>query len=171
MLTKDEAQRIALCVSALRPDWSTNGLMSVLRDDRCRNRVPRDLTLAFVALALDPSSRKPTRIYEAGPWWDVARPVNGQSAPNYRAVLPTDCGICSRPFEHHSALSKLDDHEYEPLADRKPGVGPTAEQKAAIQAAAIEAQKARPELAQPREPRDPDAVIAGHASTPEEQAS
>mgnify|MGYP003489551565 FL=1 len=161
MLTKEEAQRIALCVSAIRPDWSTNGLMSVLADDRCRNRVPRDLTLAFVALALDPSSRKPTRIYESGPWWDVARPA-GQTPPNYRAVLPTDCGICSRPFEHHSALSKLDDHEYEPLSDRKPGVGPTPEQRAAIEAARVQAKKARPEPAPKREPRDPADVIAEH---------
>lgn len=168
MLTQTEAQQLAKAVNALRPDWSQASLMAVLGDERCRLRPRRDISLAFIALALDDQSRKPTRIYEHGPWWEILRPI-GQSAPNYRAVLPTDCGICSRPFEFHSALSKLDDHEYEPLADRKPGVGPTAEQKAAIQAAAIEAQKARPEPAPKRTPRDPATVIAAHTSTPKER--
>lgn len=167
MLTKEEAQRIALCVNALRPDWATNGLMTVLGDDRCRNRVPRDLTLAFVALALDASSRRPTRIFESGPWWDVTKQASGPTAPNYREVLPTDCATCSRPFEHHSVLSKLDDHEYEPLSDRGLGVGPTDAQKAAIKTAAAEAEKARTAEREPapgRVLRDPADVIAAHTT-------
>lgn len=135
MLTKDEAQRIALCVSSLRPDWSTNGLMSVLADDRCRHRVPRDLTLAFVALALDPTSRKPTRIFEAGPWWDVTKPV-GPTVQQYRVITADDCGVCYRPASLHSKLSPFDDHEWEPQRFGQ-GVGPTPEQKAAIQAARV----------------------------------
>lgn len=164
MLTKTEAEQLAKAVNALRPDWSQASLMAVLGDERCRLRPRHDISLAFVALALDDQSRKPTRIYEHGPWWEILRPI-GQTAPNYRAVLPTDCGICSRPFEFHSALSKLDDHEYEPLADRKPGVGPTPEQKAAIKAARVEAELARTaarEEQPKREIRDPASVIAAH---------
>jgi hypothetical protein len=163
MLTKEEAQRIALCVSALRPDWSRNGLMAVLADDRCRHRVPRDITLAFVALALDPTSRKPTRIFEAGPWWDVTRPV-GPTVQQYRVIGPDDCGVCYRPAGFHSKLSAVDDHEWEPQRFGQ-GVGPTPEQKAAIQAARIEAEKARTaarEEQAKREIRDPAEVIAEH---------
>lgn len=171
MLTKEEAQRIALCVTSLRPDWSTNGLMTVLADDRCRHRVPRDLTLAFVALALDPTSRKPTRIFEAGPWWDVTRPV-GPTVQQYRVIGTDDCGICYRPAELHSRLSPVDDHEWEP--QRFEGVGPTPEQKLALEAARIEAEKVRTAAREPeleREIRDPAEVIAQHVSQPEKETS
>ena len=162
MLSKDEAQRIALCVNALRPDWSTNGLMSVLGDDRCRMRAPRDITLAFVALALDPASRKPGRIFEAGPWWDVTKPV-GPTVAHYRTITAADCGICYRPAELHSRLSPFDDHEWEP--QQAQGVGPTDEQRAALEAARIEAEKkltAAREAEVKRDVRDPAEVVASH---------
>lgn len=156
MLTKDEAQRIALCVNALRPDWATNGLMTVLADQRCRNRVPHDLTLAFVAMALDPQSRRPGRIFEQGPWWSIARPAGEQSI-NYRTIQPDDCAICSLPQQQIHA-----DHEYEPRHARNESALPTPEQRAALEAARIEARTAERKPEPPREPRDPAEVINAH---------
>lgn len=167
MLTRLEGERLGAAIHALRPDWPLTSLLTFIK--RNENKPLLELTIELAWVAQLPDSKTPARIDADGPWKRALIGAGLQAAPQYRAVLPTDCGICSRPFEFHSALSKLDDHEYEPLADRKHGVGPTPEQKAAIQAAAIEAQKVRPEPAPKRPPRDPATVIAEHASTPEER--
>lgn len=109
MLTKPEAERIAACASALRPDWSINGILAVLADERIRfPRTYRDTCLAMVALALDPETAKPTRIFEHGPWWEVARPLMSTSdaLPRRR---DDDCAECGEPRDGHNAP----DHGYE----------------------------------------------------------
>lgn len=163
MLSKDEAQRIASAVNALRPDWSINGLMSVLGDTRCRNRPRKDLTIAFVTLALDETSRKPTRIYEHGPWWEVLAPKVGTTV-SYRELGPDDCDICSRPQTMHP-ISSTDNHAWEPQDSRGKGHAPTPEQRAAIDAAAAEAKAkatAEREAVEAREVATVDEVLGRH---------
>jgi hypothetical protein len=110
MLTKDEATKIATAINAARPDWSIPSLMAVLGDKRCRTRAYRDLFLAFCALALDPASLKPTRIYGEGPWWEITRPVGGVSASAWiQTPTPSDCDICGRPPNWRHI-----DHVYQP---------------------------------------------------------
>ncbi len=169
MIERLEAERLASAIHSLRPDWPLNSLLGFLKQRQNRPLLEVTIELAWVAQL--PDSKTPARIDADGPWKRVLMGAGMNAAPNYRVVLPTDCAICSRPFEHHSALSRFDDHDYEPLADRKPGVGPNPEQRAAIEAARVEAEKARPEPAPKREPRDPAEVIAEHTSTPEESAS
>lgn len=164
MMTKDEAQRIANAVNALRPDWSIAGVMSILADGRCRNKPLTDLTMAFVALALDPASRKPTRIYEHGPWWEVLAPRIGMTT-EYRVVTDSDCAICSRPYELHSRLSQNDPHEWEPQHARGEGERPAPDVRAAIDAAIADAKHAAAaakEEPAKKEPRDMNEVIASH---------
>lgn len=162
-MNKDEAIRLAAAINSLRPDWSTNGLMTVLGDDRNRNRPVLDVALAFVALALDPKSRKPTRIYEHGPWWELLAPRVGSSVA-YKVIADTDCAICSQPEPMHP-LSPTDDHRWEPQHARAESHKPTPEQRAVLDAAAAEAKRAataeREEKAA-REVRDMDAVLAAH---------
>ena len=107
-MNKQEATRIAGAISHLRPDWHANGLMTVLADERLRDRPYADIVRVFVALALDPSSKRPTRIYEAGDWWDAARRwiSSGPDIPHGR---PDDCDICHRPKEAAHM-----DHDYTP---------------------------------------------------------
>lgn len=110
MLTREEAQRIAAAVNALRPDWAQAGLMTVLSDERIRlTRTYRDTAVAFVALAADPESRKPTRIFEHGPWWESARPV-GAVTP-LRKIPDDACATCFEPERAH-VLGHLADHSY-----------------------------------------------------------
>jgi hypothetical protein len=114
-MNKQEATRIAGAINALRPDWGVSGLMSILGDDRLRNRAYEDMTRTFVALALDPKSAKPTRVFEDGPWWHVTtlgrRERNTSS--NIRHAAPTDCDICGFPADRH-VVASLNDHDYRP---------------------------------------------------------
>lgn len=166
MVTQQEAQRIAAAVNLLRPDWRTALIMAVLGDDKCINRPYADLAIAMTAVAVDPASKKPGRIHEPGPWWNSALASAPQSLPRYPSSA--DCGICGRPPELHSCLSSVDDHEWEP--QRTEGVGPTDEQRTAIEAARVEAEKIRTaarEAEPERELRDPAEVIASHLTQPE----
>jgi hypothetical protein len=108
MLTRDDAGRIADAIHALRPDWSHASLMAVLGDQRLRmRRIPRDAAVAFVALAMDPDTKKPTRIFDDGPWWACVAPLRS-SGPVYRKPEPDDCHHCHRPA--HANIPG--DHDY-----------------------------------------------------------
>lgn len=153
MVTKPEAEQLAKAVNALRPDWSQASLMAVLADERCRNRPKVDISIAFVVLALDDATRKPTRIFEHGPWWEILRPL-GKAAPLPRYAEADDCAICNKPRQ-----TPHDDHTYQPRLPPEEWARPTTEQrelmrlateKAHIDATAVE-------------------VIAEHTSTPEER--
>lgn len=164
-----EAKRIAAVVSILRPEWREGLVMSVLGDERLRHRVYEDVLVAAVACYSDRTTGKPGRIHEPGRWWLT---VTATAPPkHYRTITSADCGICYRPAELHSRLSPFDDHEWEP--QRPQGVGPTEEQKAALEAARIEAEKKRTAERKPepkREVRDPAEVIASHLQPTEESA-
>lgn len=166
MVNRQEAQRIASAITMLRGDWSQGLIMAVLGDERCIHRSYADLAIAMTAVAVDPQSKKPGRIHEPGPWWGATLAV--QPPPKVRAPLPDDCDICSQPVGTiHNART---DHEYRPRSSRPQSALPTDEQRAALEAARIEAEKAwtaerKPEP--PREVRDPAEVIAKHVE-PEE---
>lgn len=75
MIEKEQAERIAGAIACLRPDWSEKQIMGVLADPRIRERrIFRDVAIAMTALALDPASRQPTRIFEHGHWWEILAP-------------------------------------------------------------------------------------------------
>lgn len=161
MLTKEEAQRIAAAVNILRPDWSTNGLMSVLVDDRCRKRPVKDLTLAFVALALDSTTRKPTRIYEHGHWWEILAPRVGPTG--YKAIDKDTCYVCG--FVGGWFLHEGSNHAFENPLVKKPSVKPTTEQRAAIDKAIADAEyeaKAAREVKADKQRRSVEEILAAH---------
>jgi hypothetical protein len=167
MLTKDEADRIANAITGLRPDWNHAQLMAVLGDRRLREqRTYRDATLAFVALALDATTRQPTRIYEHGPWWELLAPRVGSSV-QYKTITDADCAICSRPELEHPLLN--DDHTWEPQHARIESHVPTPEQRAALDKAAAEARAkvtaAKEAAEKEREVASVDDVLARHQSS------
>lgn len=116
MVNRAEAERIAGAVNALRPDWAPASVVAVIADDRIRHRAYPDLTHAFVALALDHTSRKPTRIFEAGPWWTAPGVV--VAGPSYRYPAHDDCDTCGLPRitceRQNSLVSSDDQHQYRP---------------------------------------------------------
>lgn len=164
MLTKDEADRIASAITALRPDWNHAQLMAVLSDKRLRERrIYSDAALALTALALDPTTRQPTRIFEHGPWWEVLAPRVGV-ASSYREVTDADCAICGRRKESHTPLPN-DPHEWESQNARGEGERPTSEQREAIDKAIADAKHAAvaaKEEQPPRKRRDMNDVINSH---------
>lgn len=114
MLTRQEAERIAASGSALRPAWSQEQILAVLGDQRIRvHRTPGDTAAALARLALDPDTRQPTRLLEAGPWWTTNSADRG---PVYRKPEPDDCHHCHKP--PHPDLP--DDHDYLPAREFRP---------------------------------------------------
>lgn len=169
-MNKAEAQRIASAINVMRPEWSTGLLMAVLGDDRMIRRPYADALIALTVLATDEKSKKPGRVHDNGIWWAAVTATVGQEI-KYRTITNEDCAICTRPENEHN-LPTLRDHDFEPYGSRNESALPTPEQKAALEAARIEAEKKRTAAREDevkREPRDPAEVIASHL--PEEKAS
>jgi hypothetical protein len=167
-MNKTEAERIAAATNVIRPDWSPKLLMTVLADDRMIRRPYADALLALVACALDDQTKRPGRVHEKGAWWSVVTVVSGQQGPAYREIKPGYCVICGDNWSLHGEWSEAyGGHNYEnPITDAK-GVAPTAEQRAAIDAANVEARKkvtAEKEAKVAKEVADMDEVLARHAS-------
>lgn len=80
-MTSPAAARIAAAISLLRPEWSQYSLATLVEE--FRGREPRDVALALVWLAHDPTTRTPGRLREDGPWWHL-----GERTPE-RPGLPT----------------------------------------------------------------------------------
>lgn len=151
MLTKDQAENICRIVNVIRPDWNQTGIMAILGDERLRvDRSYRAAAVAFVALALDPASRKPTRIFEHGHWWEAARPIGDQPSASawIRTPAGDDCDICGRP-----PASPHPEHQYAPLNSSGYGSRLTDEQRQQLDDRIAEAELARtaaePEAAHP----------------------
>lgn len=165
-MNQNEAQRIAAAINILRPEWSTKLLMMVLGDERMIRRPYADALIALTVCALDNNTIKPGRVHELGPWWAVASAASRTgSSRSYITPKPGVCAICDREKSQHDGA----DHSFDSPFERTAGVGPTPEQKAAIEAARVEALAARPEPKPKRKPRDPAEVIATHTSANNEE--
>jgi len=112
MLTREEGERLASAVSALRPDWPTSSLYTFI--GQRKERPYRDLALELVYVALDPKTETPARIDEDGPWKQLARTV--RPAVNLADITTFDnaCSECLKPREHlwHGGTGTVHDHEF-----------------------------------------------------------
>lgn len=148
MLTKNEAQSLAAATNALRPDWSVAQLMGVIADERLRvRRTFRDVAIALTALAVDPNTRQPTRIFEHGHWWEMLAPT--KPVVHYRVIEDDDCAVCFRPRTVHSRLSTVDGHDYEPQHSRSTSATANDEQRVALDAASVAAKLAKSAAREP----------------------
>lgn len=115
MITRNEAERIANAIIAIRPDWNQAQVMGVLADPRIRERRTfHDALVAMTSLAADASTRQPTRIFEHGPWWELLAPKTTErnTSASIRRQAHDDCGICSRS---KAVCARDDSHEYEQI--------------------------------------------------------
>ena len=123
MLKRDDAERIADAITALRGTWNRAQLLGVMVDPRIRERrQPRDVAAALAWLALDPNTRQPTRALEAGPWWGTTDPkaIEHNTSASITHPEPDDCDICGlKPWARH------DEHDYRPRNQSGRGVGPS----------------------------------------------
>lgn len=76
MADRDEIQRIAAAMNALRPDWPVRSLVTFLERHH-GDRSYRDLAIAGTAIATDPKTQTPNLLNEHGPWWGAAQTVTG----------------------------------------------------------------------------------------------
>lgn len=167
MLTRQEGERLAQAINALRPDWPVRSLLTFI-ERRC-TRPLLDLSLELMYVALDPDTKSPARIDGDGPWKRLQHTAKPGQA--YRAPSSDDCAICHRPAGLHSPLAS-DPHEWEAPNARGRGVKSTPEQRAAreeaAQAALLVATGAREAAEEKKHVRDMADVLASH--TTEENA-
>ncbi len=162
MLSRAEAERIAASGSALRPAWSQEQILAVLADPRIRvHRTPSDTAAALARLALDPDTRQPTRMLEAGPWWTTNPADRG---PVYRKPEPDDCHHCHRP--QHPDIPG--DHDYLAAKSFRPQPTPMPDEVRERLAEVVEQQHLaataeRAETPEP-EPRPVDEILADHTT-------
>lgn len=74
-----EADRLAIAVHALRPDWPAQSLRSFITNN-LTDKNWSDAAVAFAWIATDPATKTPARVLEVGPWWSATAP-RGQSVP------------------------------------------------------------------------------------------
>lgn len=170
MPTREEAQRLAAALNQLRPDWGASGLMTVIGDQRLVHRPMVDVAVAFVALALDPQTRKPTRIFETGPWWLLAAPRANEhnTSAHIRRPAADDCDVCHQPRhpDNDHAYVQLNSTGYgTPMPDEVRSR--LAEVAEAHHLAATAEREAEPEKPAPP---DPEEVLAKHTPTAERAA-
>lgn len=119
MLTREEGERLAAAVNALRADWPTKSLFSFI--GQRATRPYRDLALELVYVALDPKTETPARIDQDGPWKQLTRVTNPADGLQ-RIDFATACHECLHPFEHlwHGGTGTVHDHEYRPPQPASP---------------------------------------------------
>ena len=86
MLTEHDARRIATGVAAIRPDWHVGSMITLLAE--CRARDARDVHLALIWLAYDPTTRTPARLREDGPWWHLGPEDDAPPPPAWTPPEP-----------------------------------------------------------------------------------
>lgn len=164
MLTRQEGERLAQAVNAMRPDWPVASLLTLI--GKRKERALMDLALELMYVALDPDTKSPARIDADGPWKRLNH--SAVAGPQYRVITDDHCAICTQP-KHMHPLSPTDDHQWEPQHARVESHKPTPEQRAALDKAAEEARKqaaAAKEAAEKarREVAPVDQVLARHTT-------
>lgn len=110
MTTHEERQRLAGMANALRPDWPTKSLYTLLTHETVVNRAYRDVALALTWISTDPTTRTPARLHEPGPWWNTtpaATPAN-RPTPGH----PRPCQQCHWPHPPDQPCEQPDDTEH-----------------------------------------------------------
>lgn len=92
-MNDNETQRIAAAINALRPDWPTQSLATLITS-KLGTRTRRDVAVALTWVACDSATRSPARVLEAGPWWNAIADADG-GAP--RIDWLDRCVVCNYP--------------------------------------------------------------------------
>ena len=118
MPSREEIQRIAGAMNALRPDWRVSSLTTFLTD-HCYARSYRALSIAAVAVATDPKCTTPNLLTQDGPWWAGAFQASGEREFSER---PSDPSWPFCPIPGHPRIkpgAKCTRCEHEAMTDEK----------------------------------------------------
>lgn len=125
-----EAQRIASAMNQLRPDWPVRQLLTLLGDERMRDRPRRDVLVALGWVACEPATHTPYRVLEAGPWWRAAG-IEGSATSLNQVERHQRCSVCSL-HRDRCASRWAGDHDFAPDLRTEPTA--TADHVAALKA-------------------------------------
>lgn len=137
MLTRNEGERLARSINALRPDWPMPSLLTFI--EKHAHMPLLDLTLQLTYVACDEKSKTPARMDSHGPWKYLLVGPRDNEGPKYRYTNPRDCHVCGQPEN----TCRKDDHEYAPIFLRHDDRA-DPELRAAVKKAAIENARALP---------------------------
>ncbi|MEP7763864.1 hypothetical protein [Sanguibacter sp. 25GB23B1] len=104
MASADEIQRIAAAMNSLRPDWRVSSLVTFLTRHH-EARAYRDLVIAAVVVASDPTTKTPQLLNAHGAWWSASQTVQGGAGvepirfprctePGHSSYRADNCGAC-----------------------------------------------------------------------------
>lgn len=112
-----EAQRIAASVHALRPDWPTSSLLTLIRKNLI-DRPRRDVAVALTWVACETTTHTPARVLEQGPWWRAAAVDGAQTGVTRKYDESDTCSVCS----YSEAVCQRywpDDHPFVSVAEAR----------------------------------------------------
>lgn len=123
MLTREEIERLAAAISALRPDWPMKSLETFIHQRGHRPLLDLSVELVWVAQLGPERAQTPALIDQQGPWKGAT--LRGRSATDLLPVIDFDtaCTKCLKPLEHpwHGGSGSVNDCVFEAP---KPGVPP-----------------------------------------------
>lgn len=103
-MNENELQRIAAATHALRPDWPTTSLVTLLKRPELASKTRRDVAVALAWVACESETKTPARVLEAGPWWAASNasgsvvrypPTREQSCRKHPGEWPESCRGCA----------------------------------------------------------------------------
>lgn len=131
MPTPDEARAIGHAISALRPTWLATSVASgIMR--HVPTRPARDVMLALVVAAYDPSAETPGVLTKPGPWWDAVDAVNRRQTgtvtaeptwsrcPDHGSRVPPE-GVCRSCEAERKGIHPDREHDPQPTPTRRDG--------------------------------------------------
>lgn len=100
MATRDEIQRVAAAMHALRPEWNPRSLATFLERHQA-HRAYGDLAIAAAHVATDPRTKTPELLNQHGPWWRGTTTTDASGPPPVGSPrcpihphAPTRCPHC-----------------------------------------------------------------------------
>lgn len=104
-MDQNDARRIAETANALRPDWPIRATMTILAD--FRHKTPRDVHLAIVWIAYDPTIQTPAILRSDGPWWrlDANTRAGTPELPKWEPAHPSE-PLPPAQVAHHAQLAR-----------------------------------------------------------------
>ena len=100
-LTREEATLLAHLLNHIRPDWTTNSLMTILANNRQTPSLA-DLTIAATTKAKDPTCKTPAPIFHPGNHWPPQtrqQIPTGPECPDHTGHPATTCGPCTTDIQ------------------------------------------------------------------------
>lgn len=99
-MNRSDVEVLAKAIHVLRPDWPWTSLVTFITG-KLASYAHRDIAVALVWVALDPETKNPGRVLEAGPWWKATRPTPDNATPEPprgcpdHPDQPRHCPLCA----------------------------------------------------------------------------